>query len=258
MASDVLVLRTGMQRKQIVAGFTAASLLLLLFLIGLRGLVVAPLVFLCISTVNVLAAGEVMQRSEVLVGQAAASCAALLAGAFDSPLSTGGAILVWLLVAIVAKLRGRRLGAQHWLFSAAVLTSALAGVIFFWAFREVFFALSEPPRLPSGAIARMAPIPYLTTQPLELAAHASYHALAGAGFGLMSSVLLFFVAWIPIRAGERWGWVTLLVAGAQAAGLPILAQARYGHAHDIWTPAILWMLSLSAVGIGLTLQRGNR
>lgn len=136
------------------------------------------------------------------------------------------------------------------LLLAAVATSALAAAILNLAGRYALHGAIAP--LLSGEVARMAPglRPSLVyPDPLQTASHFAFHALEGAGLAVMAGVLLLFLAWGPLRRGERWGFAALAVGGLPAAALSVWAVQLFGPWHeDILLIPALWLLSVAVSG----------
>jgi len=179
-------------------------------------------------------------RREIWLGVGAAVAVGGF-GSFEGRAALPALLLFWLLVALTA--RGRRPDAERWLRGAAILTSALAGAVFFQAGRDAGSAFGT---LPVGV-------------------QAGFHLMVAGGLGLMLSVLVFYLGWKPVRQGERWALAALLVGGVPALaviGVAIGAELvdwrhTYGHIHDsVWMLPALWLSATGALARGLALKRG--
>lgn len=151
-------------------------------------------------------------------------------------------LLLWLFVAFNARLRPRRSDAERWLRGAAVLTSTLAGAIFFQAARDA--------ASPLGA--------------LPVDTQARFHLTVAGGLVFLLVVFLFYFARNPIRRGERWALAALVVGGVPAVaviGAAIGAELAdwrhtYGSIHSsVWMLPALWLTSTGALARGVVLKR---
>ncbi len=161
--------------------------------------------------------------------------------------------LLWPALTSIGRMRWRVAG--FWFRAAAMWTSALAGAVFEWGLRGAYFAVRDPPRLPSGEIVRVAPVPFLTDDTGQILAHEKFHDLSGVGFVLMGAVLLIAVAWGLRWEGARWARLSLFVGGLPLVAFAMWAGQLYGYAHDTPLFAALWFLSMMCVVVGTVLKR---
>src|SRR5688572_2740848 len=80
---------------------------------------------------------------------------------------------------------------------AVCATSALAVAITYFAGRDAYYALVDPPRLPTGEIARWAPglaPAWVYPDVWTTASHGAFHVLQASGFGVLGGLLLLFLA----------------------------------------------------------------
>lgn len=162
--------------------------------------------------------------------------------------------LSFLWPALTPRLRIRWRVAGYWFRATAMWTFALAGAVFEWGLRDVYFAVIRPPRLPSGEIIRVAPIPFLADEAGQILAHANFHALSDAGLILMGAVLLVALAWGVLWRGGQWGALLLFLGGLPLAILPVWAGEMYGYAHQTPVFAALWILSMTGTVVGTALK----
>ena len=163
-------------------------------------------------------------------------------------------VLSFLWPVLTSRLRIRWRVADYWYRATAMWTSALAGAVFEYGLRGAYFAISGPPRLPSGEIIRVAPIPFLADQPGQILVHANFHALSDAGLILMGAVLLVALAWGVLWRGGQWGALWLFVGGLPLAILTVWAGEMHGYAHDTPVFAALWILGMIGTVVGTTLK----
>ena len=164
-------------------------------------------------------------------------------------------VLSFLWPALTSRLRIRWRVADYWFRATAMWTSALAGAMFEYGLRGAYFAVNGPPRLPSGEIARLAPIPFLTDAPGQILAHTNFHDLSSAGLILMGAVLLVGLAWGVLWRGGQWGTLTLLAGGLPLAILTVWAGEWHGYAHHTQGFAALWILGMIGTVVGTALKQ---
>lgn len=147
---------------------------------------------------------------------------------------------------------------RHVLLLAAIVTSVLAVAVLNRSAIEGVSAVVVPPRLPSGEVARVAPgqrPAWSYPDELQTASHVAFHALQGAGTGVISGILLLFMAWGPVRRGDRWGLAALTLSGLLAGALSAWAAQLFGPWHeDVALIAALCLASAALSGAGMLLK----
>jgi hypothetical protein len=119
------------------------------------------------------------------------------------------------------------------------MTSVLAILIVYLAGSLTYFAVGDP-----------------FAGPIGVSVHDNFHIVEEAGFSLMGGVLLLFLAWTSVRAGEPFGICVLVIAGIPAVMLPLLAYRVFGPWHDyVVLPLALWLPAVASAAAGLTLKR---
>ena len=161
--------------------------------------------------------------------------------------------VLWPALTSIGRMRWRVAG--FWFRAAAMWTSAMSGAVFEWGLRGAYFAVRDPPRLSSGEIIRVAPVPFLTDDAGQILAHANFHALSNAGLVFMGAILLIAVAWGLRWEGAQWARWSLLAGGLPLVVFSMWAGQVYGYAHDTPLFAALWFLSMMAVVVGAVLKR---
>ena len=126
---------------------------------------------------------------------------------------------------------------------ATVMTSVLAILIVYLAGELAYFALGDP-----------------FAGRLGVTVHDNFHIVEESGFSLMGGVLLLFLAWTSVRAGEPFGIGVLVIAGLPAVVLPLVAYRVFGPWHDyVVLPVVVWLLAVVSAATGLILkERGSR
>lgn len=182
-----------------------------------------------------------LTKGDVLILLVALLIKTLSAGWIIS-LAVGGLIL-WSGLALLFWLRGQRVGADGWFHRAALLTSLVAIAVSvemttIWLTED---GLGGPP------------------SPLT---HGGFHVSLDGGIGISCILLVLILAWIPVRKGQSWGMLALLVAllpaaftYALAAVVALVNGRVYGFADPAaWLLPVFWLLSVGSAIRGFLLK----
>ena len=153
------------------------------------------------------------------------------------------AVVIWGFASGLAGLRSQRASADDWFHRTAIFASFVAIMIGDEASKVWLF---------SGAVGS-------SPSPLT---HAGFHQFLDGSIEVSCTLLLLFLAWIPLRQGQGWAvavwWVSAFPAAALAgwaAVVTLLNQRDYGYFHTYaWLLTIFWVLSVLCAIRGLALQ----